>query len=94
MPEQAEDIPHESEETATVDNHVAGDMPPESNVEDVTMDDGSASVPEQADDIPHESKEAATVDNLVAGEMPPESNVEDVIMVDGSASVPNGSPAP
>ncbi|XP_061365445.1 uncharacterized protein LOC133308765 [Gastrolobium bilobum] len=42
--EQAEDMPHENEEATTVDNHVAGDKPPESSMEDVTMVDSSTSV--------------------------------------------------
>lgn len=35
---------HESSEATTIDNHVAGDMPPETTMEDVTIVDGSASV--------------------------------------------------
>ncbi|OIW01887.1 hypothetical protein TanjilG_31069 [Lupinus angustifolius] len=48
-PEQAEDmdIPHESEETEKVDNHVAVNQP-ESNVEDVTMVDSSAHISNQS----------------------------------------------
>ncbi|XP_019455598.1 PREDICTED: intron-binding protein aquarius-like [Lupinus angustifolius] len=47
MPEEADDmdIPDESEDAEKVDNHIAGDLPPESNIEDVTMVDSSASVP-------------------------------------------------
>ncbi|KAE9595341.1 putative intron-binding protein aquarius [Lupinus albus] len=46
MPEQADDmdIPDESEEAEKVDNDIAGDLPPESNIKDVTMVDSSASV--------------------------------------------------
>ncbi|TKY69056.1 intron-binding protein aquarius [Spatholobus suberectus] len=44
MPEQAEDMPHESKGATSVVNHVAGDMPPENSEEDVTMVDNSAGV--------------------------------------------------
>lgn len=44
MREQTVDTPPESKGTTTVDNHVAGDMPPENSVEDVTMVDNSAGV--------------------------------------------------
>ncbi|KAK7310334.1 hypothetical protein RJT34_07787 [Clitoria ternatea] len=41
---QAEDTPHESEGAPTDDNHVAGGMPPEDRMGDITMDDTGAGV--------------------------------------------------
>lgn len=43
MSEQADDMLHESKEATAVDNHVDGDMAPDSS-KDVTMVDSSATV--------------------------------------------------